>query len=335
VISLSLEPSDGRRLTTPLPGQFVVLRLRPDPNVAPIFRSYSLSGPASDERYRVSVKLEPDGAGGTFLSNRVRAGDRLDVSEPRGSFVLQPGAGPVVLLSGGIGATPVLAMLHALAASASPREIWWLHVARTRSLHSFASEARELVKALGHARGRVWYSRPEPGDREGVDYDATGRLGIEAIEQLGVPREADFYLCGPPTFLSDLKAGLAGWGVAPGRIHSEIFSGGPSLTPGVVGAQARPPHAPAGDPGTGPLVTFARSGLSVRWRPSQEQSVLELAEACDVPVRWSCRTGVCHNCETGLISGSVAYDPDPIDPPAEGNVLICCSRPKGDVVVDI
>ncbi|HET9156711.1 MAG TPA: MOSC domain-containing protein, partial [Myxococcaceae bacterium] len=181
VISLSLEPTDGRQLTVALPGQFLVLRLRPDPQGAPIFRSYSLSGPASDERYRVSVKLEPNGAGGSFLGNHVRVGDLLDVSEPRGSFVLQPGSGPVVLLSGGIGATPVLAMLHALAASASPRDIWWLHVARNRSLHSFAGEARELLKGLGHARAHVWYSRPDPGDREGVDYDAKGRLGMEAL----------------------------------------------------------------------------------------------------------------------------------------------------------
>ena len=335
VISLSLEPTDGRRLTTPLPGQFVVLRLRPSPQGAPIFRSYSLSGPVSDERYRVSVKLEPDGAGGTFLSSHVRVGDVLDVSEPRGSFVLQPGSGPVVLLSGGIGATPVLAMLHALAANASPREIWWLHAARNRSLHSFSSEARQLVERLGHARSHVWYSRPDPDDRAGVDYDARGRLDIKALEQLGVPRDGDFYLCGPSSFLTDLRTALAAWGVPPSRIHSEIFSGGPSLTPGVVGAAARSPHPPAGAPGTGALVTFARSGLSVRWRPSQDQSLLELAEACDVPVRWSCRTGVCHNCESGLISGSVAYEPDPLDPPAEGNVLICCSRPQGDVVIDI
>src|SRR5262249_47552397 len=154
----------GRRLTTPLPGQFVVLRLRPSPQSPPIFRSYSLSGPASPERYRVSVKLEPNGAGGTFLNSHVQVGDILDVSEPRGSFVLQPGSGPVVLLSGGIGATPVLAMLHALAASASPRQIWWLHAARNRSSHSFASEARELVEGLGAARSHVWYSRPDPGD---------------------------------------------------------------------------------------------------------------------------------------------------------------------------
>jgi ferredoxin len=81
-------------------------------------------------------------------------------------------------------------------------------------------------------------------------------------------------------------------------------------------------------------VSFARSGIAVRWRP-EDRSVLELAEACDVPVRWSCRTGVCHNCESGLVSGSVDYQPDPLDPPAEGNVLICCARPRDDVVIDL
>jgi ferredoxin-NADP reductase len=335
VISLTLEPTDGRRLTLPLPGQFVVLRLRPSPGGPALFRSYSLSGPLSEERYRVSVKLEPNGAGGTFLASHIQPGDVLDVSEPRGAFVLQAGGGPVVLLSAGIGATPVLAMLHALSASGSPREIWWLHGARNRSSQSFAAEVRQLVAGLGHVRSRVWYSQPGPEDRQGQDYDARGHLDIGAIEQLGVPREADFYLCGPSSFLADLHGGLAGWGVAADRIHSEIFSGGPSLTPGVVGATARPPHAPTGAPGTGPVVSFARSGLTVRWRGSQEQSLLELAEACDVPVRWSCRTGVCHNCESGLVSGTVDYRPDPLDPPAEGNVLLCCARPKGDVVIDI
>jgi ferredoxin len=114
-----------------------------------------------------------------------------------------------------------------------------------------------------------------------------------------------------------------------------MFSGGGSLMPGVVGAKSRLPHPPLGARGTGPLVSFARRGLTVRWCSSAEHSLLELAEACDVPVRWSCRTGVCHNCESGLISGSVAYRPDPLDPPAEGNVLICCSQPQGDVVIDL
>jgi MOSC domain-containing protein YiiM/ferredoxin-NADP reductase len=335
VISLSLQPTDGRQLTTPLAGQFVVLRLRPKPNGPLLFRSYSLSGPVSDEQYRVSVKLEPNSAAGSYLNSSVRVGDVLAISEPRGSFTLQPGDGPVVLLSAGIGATPVLAMLHALAASASPREIWWLHGARNGRSHSFATEVRQLLGVLARGRSHVWYSRPDAEDRAGRDYDATGRLGMKDLDRLGVPRDGDFYLCGPSSFLGDLTTGLVGWGMPPDRIHSEIFSGSPSLMPGVVATPVRAPHQPAGTPGTGPLVSFARSGIAVRWRPSEDQSLLELAEACDVPVRWSCRTGVCHNCESGLISGAVAYQPDPLDPPAEGNVLICCSRPQGDVVIDI
>jgi ferredoxin-NADP reductase len=334
VISLSLVPKDGRPLTTPLPGQFVVLRLRRTPDGPPLFRSYSLSGPLSELQYRISVKVEPNGVAGGYLEGSVREGDRLDVSEPRGSFVLQPGDGPVVLLSAGIGATPELAMLHSLAATASRREIWWLHGARNRRTQSFAAEVRRLLGDLPRARSRVWYSQPEADDREGRDYDAHGRLAASAFDPLGVPRTGDFYLCGPSSFITDQTAGLIAWGVPPERIHAEIFSGGPSLTPGVVGAKARAPHLPAGAPGTGPLVSFARSGLAVRWRP-EDQSLLELAEACDVPVRWSCRTGVCHNCESGLISGDVAYQPDPLDLPASGNVLICCSRPRGDVVVDL
>src|SRR5438105_8779942 len=236
VISLSLQPTDGRRLTSPLPGQFVVLRLRPAFDGPPLFRSYSLSGPLSDEQYRVSVKVEPNGAGGIYLNDNVRPGDVLDVSEPRGSFVLQPGDGPVVLLSAGIGATPVLAMLHALAATASPREVWWLHSARDGKSHSFATEARQLLGMLGRGRSRIWYCAPAAADREGRDYDASGRLGMKVLDQLGVPREGDFYICGPSRFMGDLRTGLTALGVSSDRIHSELFSGGPSLMPGVVAA---------------------------------------------------------------------------------------------------
>ena len=335
VISLSLQPTDGHQLTIPLPGQFVVLRLRPTPEDTPLFRSYSLSGPPSPETYRLSVKVEPHGAAGAYLSSRIQTGAVLDVSEPRGSFVLGPGDGPVVLLSAGIGATPVLAMLHALAAAASPRDIWWLHGARNLGSHPFALESRRLVAALARGTAHVRYSRPDSGDQPGKDFDAVGRLGAPVLDELGIPRDGDFYLCGPTSFLRDLRTGLAASGVAAERVHSETFSGGESTTPGVVAAAARPPHPPAGNPGTGPLVSFARSGVAVRWQPSAYQSLLELAEACDVPVRWSCRTGVCHNCESGLISGPVAYQPDPLDPPADGNLLICCSQPRGDVVIDI
>src|SRR6185437_7054370 len=158
--------------------------------------------------------------------------------------------------------------------------------------------------------------------------------GLRRARTLEVPRNADFYMCGPPAFMSDLTIGLADWGVAADRIHTEIFGSGPSKTPGIAAAPRRPPHRPSGPQGTGPLITFARSGLNVRWGPTFE-SVLELAEACDVPVRWACRTGVCHSCETGLVLGTVSYRPEPIDAPADGNVLICCCQPQGDIVIDL
>jgi len=334
VISLELQPIDGGRLTIPHAGQFVVLRLRPSPSGPPLYRSYSLSGPLSDERYRVSVKVEPKGAAGTFLSTRIRTNHVIDVSEPRGDFTLRPGDGPVVLLSAGIGATPLLAMLHALAASATLREVWWLHGARNGKSDPFASEVRQLLGKLAHGRSHIWYSRPAADDRAGRDYDTTGHLEMKGLDHLGMPHDGDFYICGPSTFLADLSASLTAWGVPGERVHSERFAGGPSLTPGVIATPPQPPQSPPRAPGTGPLVSFARSGLAVRWREG-DQSLLELAEACDVPVRWSCRTGVCHNCESGLISGSVTYQPDPLDPPADGNVLICCSRPQDDLVIDI
>ena len=334
VVSLVLEPVDGRPLTVPLPGQFVVLRLHPQADAPPVLRSYSLSDLPDAGRCRVSIKEEPHGIASTYLSTRLRTGDVLDVSAPRGAFILQPGELPVVLLSAGVGVTPVMAMLHALAAQTSPRPVWWIYGARNRLDHPFAREARELMAKLPHARSYVQYSRPDATDRLGVDFDAAGRLSVTVLEKLGVPRESDFYLCGPPAFLEDFKAGFGGWGVAPDRVHTEIFGSGKSVTPVVKEAPRRQPHTPGGSPGKGPRISFARAGLTASWDP-KFQSLLELAEACDVPVRWSCRTGVCHTCECGLISGSVNYDPKPLEPPAAGNLLTCCSRPQEDLVIDI
>jgi ferredoxin-NADP reductase/MOSC domain-containing protein YiiM/ferredoxin len=335
VLSLTMQSADRRPLPTALPGQYVVLRLRPTAGGPALFRSYSLSGPLSTERYRISVKVEPNGVAGTQLRDHVREGDDLDVSSPRGSFVLEPGDRPVVLLSAGIGATPVLAMLHALAAARSPRQVLWLHGARDRQHHPFAAEVRRLVLALAHGRSLVCYSRPGAQDEVGKDFDAAGHLSRSVFEAAGVPREADVYLCGPTRFMAEMKKELATLGVAPERIRVELFNGSESQTPGVVGAATRAPHRPVDDADTGPLVSFARSGIAAHWKPSAYRSLLELAEACDVPVRWSCRTGVCHSCESGLVSGAVVYGPEPLDRPADGNVLTCCSQPSRDVVIDL
>jgi ferredoxin-NADP reductase/MOSC domain-containing protein YiiM len=335
VLSLTMTSANDEPLQMALPGQYVVLRLQGVGGGSLLYRSYSLSASPSTKQYRISVKIEPDGAAGAYVKDHVGVGDGLDVSMPRGSFFLQPGEGPVVLISAGIGATPVLAMLHELAGAQSTRQVVWVQGARDRQHHPFAGEVRRLIRDLPHSRSVIYYSKPGEGEKAGEDFDAVGRVSPSVLKELDLPRNGDFYLCGPTRFMSEMKAALTDLGVPPARIHLEIFDGNEALTPGISGAATRPPHLPDNDANTGPLVSFARSGIAAHWNGSVYQSILELAEACDVPVRWSCRSGVCHNCESGLISGTVNYAPDPLDPPAAGNLLICCSQPQADIVIDI
>jgi len=334
VTSLSLADPAGVALPPPQPGQFLTVRLDVTPGVPPLLRSYSLSGAPEAGSYRISVKREEHGAGSQFVHGRLRPGDRLEVAAPRGTFVLQPGDRPVLLISAGVGATPVLAMLHALAASRSGREVWWLHGARSRAEEPFADESRSLLASLARGHRHVCHSQPGPGEVPGRDYQTAGRLSAAVLAGLGLPADADAYLCGPAGFMAEMSAAVTALGLDRARVHTEIFGAAPGSTPGIAAVPARPPHPPAGPPGAGPEIAFARSGLTVRWSPGYG-SLLELAEACDVPVRWSCRTGVCHSCETGLMSGTVSYAPEPVDDPAPGDVLICCSQPSADVVLDL
>lgn len=228
----------------------------------------------------------------------------------------------------------MLSMLHALSSAASRREVWWIYGARNRAEHPFATESRALLATLVNSRSHIVYSKPAPADKAGVDFDSVGHVDAPLLDRLKVARDADFYLCGPPAFLRQLTEGLKTWGVDPPRIHEEVFGPEASITPGIAPVSHAAVHPPAGTPGTGPQVTFVRSGLSVRW-DSRYSSLLELAEACDVPVQWSCRAGVCHTCESRLIGGSVQYEPDPLQPPFAGNLLICCSKPSGEIQIDL
>jgi ferredoxin-NADP reductase len=333
VTSFNLSPIDGQPLPFFQPGQFVVLRLLVDAGKAPVLRSYSLSDLPAADHFRISVKNELNGIGSSYLCNRAREGDRLDVSAPRGSFTLRASPSPVVLLSAGVGATPVMSMLHALVAERSQREIWWIYGARNRVDHPFAEESRSLLKQLSRGRRYIVYSRPAAIDQVGADFDAAGHIDGALLERIGVSQGSDFYLCGPSSFLQNMRDGLRNWGVLSGNVHTEIFGSLEAMTPGVAQV-VHTPHLPQGPPGPGPSVSFARSGITAAWDP-KFRSLLELAEACDVPVRWSCRTGVCHTCMTGLIDGSLTYNPEPLERPAPGNVLVCCSKPNAGVTLDL
>jgi ferredoxin-NADP reductase/MOSC domain-containing protein YiiM len=325
VSSFRLVPDAGDPRPAAAPGQYLTVRVRPDGGPA-LTRSYSLSDVPGEAGYRISVKRE--GVVSRLLHDRVKPGDVLDVAAPRGEFVLRPGTRPVVLISAGVGATPVLAMLHALVAERAPRPVWWVHGARDGTEHPFRAEADALLGELPDAHRLVAYSRPQAGDRP----DRTGRLDLTALDV--VPLDADYYLCGPDGFMRAIAGALTARGVAPDRVATEAFGAVPVYASGIVSTGDREPHPPAGEPGSGPTVTFVRSRLAVPW-DDRYPRLLDLADACDVPVGFGCRTGVCHNCESGLLAGDVTYRPDPLEPPPDGRVLVCCSRPASELSLDL
>ena len=332
VSSINLAAADGAPLPAARAGQYLTLRIPGAGQPAPV-RSYSLSSPPGASGYRISVKREPHGTASGYLTTSLRPGAVLDAAAPRGEFVLDAGMGPALLISAGIGLTPVLGMLHELADSRSEREIWWIHGARGPREDPLAAEAHSLLASLPHAREHIFYSAAAPLERRHANA-AAGRVTAEKLAALDIPADATAYVCGPDSFMADMTRALTSLGIDPARIHTELFGALPSINPGITGTAGRPPHQPPGPPGSGPMVTFARSGITTPF-PDDGRSVLELADACDIPTRWACRTGVCHTCVTPLLSGDISYTPAPLEPPADGQVLICCARPRTEVVLDM
>jgi len=325
VVSFSLASEDGSPLPSARPGQYLTVRAKPCA-VGPVeTRSYSLCG--AQGIYRLGVKR--DGKVSALMHDIVEEGGMIEAAAARGAFVLGDERSPVVLMSAGIGITPVLAMLHAENAAASGRSLWWVHSARDGGHHPFAAEVRARLAQLPNARAFVFFSRAAASDRLGVDYDAEGRLDLSLLQTAGLPLDAVFYFCGPAAYAAALKSDLGRLGVPGDRIRSESF--GPSAPAAANGILA---HQPAGAAGHGPSVRFMRSGLSVPWS-DRYASLLELAEACDVPVRWSCRTGVCHNCECAVVDGELEYAIEPMDRPPDGRTLLCCAVPKSDAVLEL
>jgi ferredoxin-NADP reductase/MOSC domain-containing protein YiiM len=332
VCSIYLAAEDGAPLPVVRAGLYVTLRVTGAGQPAPV-RSYSLSSAPGDPEYRISIKAEAHGEVSRYLNRTVRAGSVLDVAAPRGDFVLDNAAGPVLLISAGIGVTPVLSILHELAQARSAREVWWIYSARSPRESPLAGEARGLLKSLPHTREHVFYSRASAAELR-REHTVAGHVTKDTLAALKLPASSQAYICGPPAYMADVSNALTTVGVAAASIHVELFGTLPATSPGVVGQAVRAPHPPPGQPGTGPLVTFARSGISTPFGDSWH-SLLDLADACDVPSRWSCRTGVCHTCVTPLLSGDVAYSPEPLEAPSEGQVLVCCSQPRDDVVLDM
>ncbi|HEY4207159.1 MAG TPA: MOSC domain-containing protein, partial [Puia sp.] len=328
VRSFELSPVSSRDLPLFSAGQHIVVKI-PSSAGAPLIRMYSLCGPVSNAYYRIGVKAESNGPGSDYLHHHIRVGDRLEISAPRGVFTLTDNTRPLILIGAGIGITPLLAMLYAVAAEGNGREVWWVYTTQDKGHYPFRQEVEQITGNLPNYHGQVLFTRPQATDLPGQDFDAEGRLTPDKLKQLHLPGDGDYYLCGPGSFMIEVAAALKDLGIPDHAIKQEAFGSLALTTKG-----QKPPHIPEGSPGDGPLITFAKSGISFKWHP-RFGTLLEAAEAGDIPVNWACRTGVCHRCETTLFSGEVNYTTAPLDTPLAGDVLICCSIPRTDLQLDL
>lgn len=336
VLSFEFEDDAGEALPTYQAGQFLTLRFEL-PSSGRVTRTYTITGRSSSgEGYAIAVKRErggatrPPGLASNFLHEVIKPGDRVEALPPRGKFAVRSSTQPVVLLSAGIGITPMLAMLEQLAAGGDDRIILFAHGARSSKEHPFAERTRRLIGQLRHGKAYIAYSRPGPDDVAGQHYDAEGRLKVDGIERLLGSLDADFYICGPADFMRDMQNCLTSRGVNRDRIAFEAFGTGPpaTLSP-----------ASTGEPRTAKdakpiLVTFARSGMSVRWT-HDSISLLSIAEQHGLRPEASCRTGLCGTCARRLDAGSVEYISEPGEEPAGDDILLCCTRPTSDVMLDL
>ena len=328
--SFELRPRDGTAVPVFSAGQHVAVRLYPTVDGLPLIRLFSLCGPPDAETLRIAVKLESNGPASIYMHEQVRKGDIIGISAPRGTFTLSENNKPLVLLSAGVGITPLLSFLYQVASNTPQREVWWVHSCRNGLYEAFRKEVTLLGQQLKEFHRVLIYSRPNSNEIEGIDFDQQGHLDLQLLQALKLPAESDCYLCGPTAYMESTAAALRDVGIAPDQIRTELFGDSPATA----GAGKKAPHLPPENDGDGPVVTFSRSKIAFRWHP-RFGNLLEAAEACDVPVHWSCRMGVCHNCETAIIDGQVVYNPDPLDPPTEGNVLLCCSVPTSPVDLDL
>lgn len=350
IVSFELVSADGAALPPFVAGQFVTLRL-PLPGGEKLLRTYSLSGdPADTTRWRISVKREPApagrddvpaGRGSSYLHDTVQAGDELDVAGPSGAFVCgDDTARPVVLMSGGVGLTPLVSMLHRLRAmeGARDRHVYFIHACENGAVHAFGNEVAALAAASPNVHVHICYREPSAQDRLARSFDSEGFITRETLQRLLPLDDYEVYLCGPPAFMQANWRLLRGLGVARERIHYEFF--GPAT---VLEADAEPAHEASSDAigrtardceidANATIVKFHPRAAPVAW-DSRCESLLELAEQHGYAVPFSCRIGICNTCVTPLAQGSVEYTTEPLDPPPAGAVLLCCAKPAGNVTL--
>lgn len=344
ITSFYLVPEDRAPLEPYLPGQFLTLMLDIPGHREPVMRTYSLSDSPDRDYYRLSIKREPSphdrpdlppGLSSNYFHDQVDANTLLQVGPPRGKFHLDPDSDrTVVLLSVGVGLTPLVSMMNDIVGKKSGRRVWFIHGARNGQEHAFGGHVRRLAREYDNVTAHIRYSNPTLDDMEGEDYDSKGRIDLNLLKQLLPFDDHEFYLCGPPPFMKTFYCGLLSMGVAESRIHYEFFGPASALTEEAEPRGQAPGRAARDELSGECQVTFARSGLTASWNPDCE-TILDLAEHQGLSPAYSCRSGICRTCMCKLSEGEVEYLEEPLQVPEPGCVLICISRPKTNVVVDV
>ena len=327
ISSFYLRRVDGAPLYRWEPGQFLPIRVTIPGHAEPVLRTYTLSTCYRPDYYRLSIRR---GEGAALVSQFMHAnagtGFRLHALTPRGKFVLdQSSQRPVVLVSGGVGVTPMMAIAEHLVAegrrTGAYRPVHFIHGAQNGRVRAFANRIRELAAEHPEFSVHVCFSNPSPEDQIGVAYDSKGRIDTSLVTALLPPGDYDFYLCGPSEFMNSLYSGLVGTGVRPERIHYESFGPGTVLKPELS-------RKPSEEPGASTVfVKFSRSGVETEWS-REDGTLLELAEEVGLAPAFGCRSGICGTCKTPILHGAVDYLEEPLADRGEGNILLCCSVPR-------
>ena len=337
ISSFYLQPEDEERVPCHKAGQFLPIEIQPPGADAPIQRTYTISNSPNGVYYRLSIKREPaprpelpPGLSSNYFHDHVAPGSTIRAMSPRGKFALdESSTRPVVLISGGVGITPMISMLEKLASDSAgcgcSRKVWFVHGAINNKVQAFGRHLRDLAKDLPCLNLHIRYSRPTDHDIEGEDYDSTGYVDIELLQSLLPFDDYEFYFCGPPPFMESLYEGLKSLNVDDHRIHYEFFGPGMTLkkessSQAVNLAEALGSRAPV-------AVKFARSGIETTWEP-EKGTLLDLAESEGLQPAYSCRSGICQTCSSRVLSGEVDYLDPPMTPPGAGQALICSAYPR-------
>lgn len=333
--SFYLEPHDRRPIPGFRPGQYLTFQLVIPGTSKPLVRCYSLSDCARPSHYRVTIKRcppppatnHPPGVCSSFFCDFVREGDILDVKAPAGHFYLDlESEKPVVLISGGVGITPMIAMANALIKAGSNREAWFFFGCRSSRDHMLRAETLALADGLPNFNLHICYSRPDSADVKGRDYHHEGRVTGELLRNLLPSQNYQFFLCGPGAFMESITDDLASWGVPDSAVHFEAF--GPASVKRKTIAEAKKEQ-----PTESFAVNFSKAGLSVPWT-AEFDSLLDAADSCGIRIDAGCRAGNCGSCLVAIKAGEIEYLRAPGSEPESGSCLACICKPKGELVLD-